>query len=75
MSHSANGGIACDSGAVSTIVMLSHYSAESLHVGHVTPNGAFGLVSSLHYPMLHHGTPCHLVVHKMQSTMMAAEAV
>ena len=54
---------------MSAIVMLSHHSVESLHLGHVTPNGAFGLAPSAHYP------PCPLVAHDTQSTMMTAEAV
>ena len=36
---------------MSAIVMLSHHSVESLHLGHMTPNRAFGLAPSAYYPV------------------------
>ena len=61
--------------AISTIVILSHHSVESLCVSHVTPTEPSDWLP-VHTILCHlAGTPWSLVAHEMQSAMVTAEAV
>ena len=72
MSHSSKGGSSSNLVAITTIVMLSHHFAENPCMSHVTSNDIFLLARSVQKPM---GTPCSLVPHETQSSMMAAQGV
>ena len=72
MSHSSRGGITSNLVAITAIMMLSNHFTENQCVSHVTPNGVFLLAPGVQKPV---GTPCSLVPHEMQSSMMAAQAV